>query len=80
VLALNATARSGASRIVPRLHVPTVSVSRYDVDVVVSEYGVARLAGSAGDERAQRLIAIAAPDHRDALYRQWQSMDKFGSE
>jgi 4-hydroxybutyrate CoA-transferase len=37
------------------------------VDAVVTEYGVARLAGLTGRQRAEALIAIAHPAHRDAL-------------
>ncbi len=74
ILALSATARGGAlSRIVPRLASPTVSVSRHDVDVVVTEYGIAELTGTAGDERAERLIAIAAPGHRESLRAAWRA-------
>ena len=37
------------------------------VDHVVTEYGVAKLRGRSIAERARALIAIAHPDHRDAL-------------
>jgi acyl-CoA hydrolase len=36
---------------------------------VVTEYGTARLRGAPLAERADRLIAIAAPEHRDDLER-----------
>lgn len=73
ILALNATAAGGThSRIVPRLSGPTVSVSRHDVDVVVTEFGIARLTGTTGNERAERLIAIAAPHHQAALREAWR--------
>ncbi len=71
VLALPATARGGESRIVPRLDagVP-VSVARADVDLVVTEHGVADLREASLGDRARRLAAIAAPEHRDRLFRE----------
>jgi acyl-CoA hydrolase len=57
--------RSGHSTIVPT--VDAVSTGRSDVDVVVTEHGVADLRGLGDAERAERLIGIAAPEHRDAL-------------
>ncbi len=44
-----------------------VSTPRSDVDVVVTEHGVADLRGCSDAERAERLVAIAAPQHRGAL-------------
>jgi acetyl-CoA hydrolase len=41
----------------------------------VTEHGVASLRGATLVERAQRLLAIAAPEHRDALARQRFDMD-----
>ncbi len=64
VVALPATA-GGASTIVGRPDV--VSTPRTDVDVVVTEYGVADLRGLDDAERADRLLAVAAPEHRHAL-------------
>jgi acetyl-CoA hydrolase len=65
VIALPATARGGISRVVAR--VERVTVARSDVDVVVTEYGVAELRGTSEAERAKRLIEVAAPEHRDGL-------------
>ncbi|MGH3358330.1 MAG: acetyl-CoA hydrolase/transferase family protein, partial [Nocardioidaceae bacterium] len=64
-----ATARSGRSRIVPRLASAVVTTARSDVDVVVTEYGAAHLRGQPLAERARRMIAIAAPAFRDELSR-----------
>ncbi|MCB0877318.1 MAG: propionyl-CoA--succinate CoA transferase, partial [Solirubrobacterales bacterium] len=36
---------------------------------VVTEYGIARLAGRSQRQRAENLIAIAHPDHRGELRR-----------
>ncbi|UFS58145.1 acetyl-CoA hydrolase/transferase family protein [Subtercola endophyticus] len=49
--------------------VSTVTTSRTDVDVVVTEYGAAHLRGCGFAERTRRLIDIAAPEHREALER-----------
>jgi acyl-CoA hydrolase len=65
VIALPATARGAISRIVSR--VEQVTVARSDVDVVVTEHGVAELRGMSEGERAKRLVDIAAPEHRDGL-------------
>ncbi len=47
-----------------------VSLQRQDVDMVVTEYGVARLRGTSVAERVKRLINIAHPDFRDDLARE----------
>jgi acyl-CoA hydrolase len=60
-------AHRGRSNVVPRPLVTTTA--RTDVDVVVTEYGVADLRGRSDDERARLLADIAHPDHRDALHR-----------
>jgi acyl-CoA hydrolase len=67
IIALPSTAPQGASRIVPR--VETVTTPRADVDAIVTEWGVAELRGCGLRERARRMIAIAAPEHREALTR-----------
>jgi acyl-CoA hydrolase len=63
-----ATARGGAaSRIVPQINVNAVTATRYDVDVVVTEFGIARLQDASVSQKAARLIAVAHPDHRSEL-------------
>jgi acyl-CoA hydrolase len=70
ILALPSTARDGSSRIVPRLARGTpVTVTRADVDIVVTEHGAAHLREASLSERARRLAAIAAPDQRDSLMK-----------
>ncbi|AOM84282.1 acetyl-CoA hydrolase/transferase family protein [Salisediminibacterium beveridgei] len=60
--------RQTISKIVPSLaEGATVSLSRNDVDYVVTEYGIASLRGTSIRERVERLIAIAHPDFRDWL-------------
>jgi acyl-CoA hydrolase len=46
-----------------------VSLSRNDVDHVVTEYGVASLRGTNIKERVKRLVAIAHPKFKEALLR-----------
>lgn len=60
------------SRIVARLSGP-VTTARSDVAVVVTEHGAAELRGASVRERMRRMIAIAAPRHRDALTQEAQS-------
>ncbi|GAA5235807.1 4-hydroxybutyrate CoA-transferase [Verticiella sediminum] len=68
ITVLPATAAGGAaSRIVASLDGHPATIGRADVDVVVTEYGVAHLRDVPLRERARRLIAIAAPQFRDAL-------------
>jgi acyl-CoA hydrolase len=44
-----------------------VTTARSDVDIVVTEHGVAHLRGCSIGERARRLIEIAAPEFQDQL-------------
>lgn len=66
VVALASTHRSGESRIVSVLQGPVTSL-KSDVDVVVTEWGVADLRAASLEERARRLLAVAAPEHRNEL-------------
>jgi len=75
ILALPASAKKGAiSRITPCLPPGAVSVPRADVAVVITEHGVTDLRGLGLDERAQALIGVADPAHRDALSNAWDEM------
>ena len=71
VIALPSTGRGGsASRIVPRLAPGSaVTTPRFLADVVVTEYGTARLKGRGMRERATALMAIAHPNFRAELER-----------
>ena len=63
------------SRIIPRVDDGQfVTVPRSFADYVVTEYGVASLAGKSQRQRARELIAIAHPDHRGDLEASVQSM------
>ncbi|MDX5356898.1 MAG: hypothetical protein LPK12_04065 [Rhodobacterales bacterium] len=69
IIALPSVTPRGISRIVPRVSVATCG--RADADSFVTEHGVAELRGQPLAERARRMIAIAAPEHREALERSW---------
>ncbi|MDR1703742.1 MAG: 4-hydroxybutyrate--acetyl-CoA CoA transferase [Clostridiales bacterium] len=62
--------REEVSKIVPTLRPgAVVTLSRMDVDWVVSEYGAVCLRGTNVRERAERLISIAHPKFREELRR-----------
>jgi 4-hydroxybutyrate CoA-transferase len=66
IVAMTATARGGSvSRIVPR--VDLVTALRTDIDLVVTEYGIADLKHASTAARVDALIAIAAPAFREDL-------------
>jgi acyl-CoA hydrolase len=76
LICLASTARAGEiSKIVPVLDAKSVcTVPRHLADAIVTEHGVAELRGLSIDARAQALIAVAAPRHRDALANAWDAM------
>ncbi len=69
IIALPSTAKGGLiSRIVPQLDAGAcVTTSRFDVDTIVTEYGVAALRGKTLRQRQKDLIAIAHPNFRAEL-------------
>jgi acyl-CoA hydrolase len=71
VLCLRSTATVGGrvvSRIASQLPAgAVVTTPRHQLDLVITEYGVASLRGRTVRERAQALAAIAHPDFRDEL-------------
>jgi acetyl-CoA hydrolase len=68
IIAFESTSLKGQqSRIVASLGKRPVSTGRFEVDLVVTEFGVAHLRGCPLLERAKRLIAIAHPEHRESL-------------
>ena len=75
ITAITASAGKGkVSRIVPRIASGSVvTIPRYLTDIVVTEYGVAKLQGKPLRQRAEALITIAHPDFRDQL---WQTFSK----
>jgi acyl-CoA hydrolase len=76
LVCLPATAAGAkVSRIVPALGEQGLcTLPRHLTDAVATEYGVAQLRGLDLDARAQALIAIAHPAHRDALAARWDKM------
>ena len=70
IIACRSTASDASiSRIVPTLSGP-VTTPRNDVDTIVTEYGAVRLIGLSGQERANAIIELAHPDHREELRRE----------
>lgn len=72
IMVLQSTASGGKlSRVVPRIASGAVTITRSDIDTVVTEFGVADLRHCTLNERAERLIAIAAPAFRQELEKAW---------
>ncbi len=67
IIALPAISSSGQSRIVAKLNGPYVTTGRSDVDIVVTEFGVADLRGRSSHQRGLLLCDIAAPEYREKL-------------
>jgi acyl-CoA hydrolase len=68
IIALPSVTRTGASRIVPYLQQGAgVVTTRAHVHWVVTEHGIANLYGQNLRQRARALIAVAHPEHREAL-------------
>lgn len=76
-IALHSTAKNHTiSKIVPMLKPGSlVSCSKNDVDHIVTEYGVAKLRGKTGRERALAMISIAHPDFREELRKAARKMN-----
>lgn len=67
-LVLHSTTRDGSSRINLQLTPGSVVTTlKNTVDHVVTEYGVAELRGRSLSQRAEALIRVAHPSHRDRL-------------
>ena len=76
VVALASTARNGlVSRIVPPDSARgPVALGRNDIDVVITEHGIADLRGKTHDARAAMLIGVAEPAHRAKLNTAWSEL------
>ena len=74
IMAMPSTAAKGTiSKIVPLIDEgAAVTTSRYDVNCVVTEYGIAQLKGKTLRERARELIKIAHPDFREGLIKVYE--------
>ncbi|WP_428331488.1 acetyl-CoA hydrolase/transferase family protein [Mucilaginibacter sp.] len=68
IIALPSVTSKGISRIVPFLKEGAgVVTTRGHVQWIVTEYGITNLFGKSLKQRAQELIKLAHPDHREAL-------------
>ena len=68
------------SRIVPWFEAGAViTTPRHQVDVVVTEYGIAELQGKTVHQRGEALASIAHPDFRDALVEAAERASRGGS-
>ena len=68
------------SRIVPWFEAGAViTTPRHQIDVVVTEYGIAELQGKTVHQRGKALAAIAHPDFRDELVEAAQRASRGGS-
>jgi 4-hydroxybutyrate CoA-transferase len=67
IITLPSTTARGRSRIIPVVDRGLVTAPRTLTQIVVTEQGVADLRGLTVGERAQALLAVAHPDHRDEL-------------
>jgi 4-hydroxybutyrate CoA-transferase len=73
---LPSTALGGSvSTIVPQLEKGSlVTIQRHFADIIVTEHGIARLAGKNHRERAGELIGVAHPDFRAELKKEAQKL------
>lgn len=68
IIALRSRAKGDQPKIVAELQPGAkVSISRNDVDTVITEFGIAELKGKSVAERARRLIDISHPEDRPRL-------------
>lgn len=72
IVILPATAKGGSRLVPPGAGAGPVSLSRADIDIVVTEFGSADLRGRDHNGRAAALIAIAAPEFQEDLARAWR--------
>ncbi len=79
IIAITSQTGKGISRIVSHLKPGAgVVTTRAHVHYVISEYGTADLYGKTLRERAQEMIRIAHPRHRENLEREWSSIQNRG--
>jgi len=67
IIAINSKSKAHSKIVFELKPGAKVSVSRNDVDTIVTEHGVARLKGRSVAERTRSMIAIAHPEFRDEL-------------
>lgn len=72
IIALPSTTNKGVSRIVPYLKKGAgVVTTRGHIHWVVTEFGVVNLFGMNMEQRAEALIKLAHPDHRESLEKEY---------
>ena len=76
IIALRSTAKKGTISTITGMlkQGSAVTVPRQDIDWVVTEYGAVHLQGRTLSERAQLLISVSHPDHRDALRKEAEDL------
>ena len=74
IIMIASAGKNGISRIVPRLNTPSVSIARTDAPILVTEHGSMDLELLDVHARAHAIIALASPEHRDALLAAWKDM------
>jgi acyl-CoA hydrolase len=74
IIALPSAAGAISRIVAPSAAHGPVSLSRFDTDLVVTEHGIADLRLADYGSRAAALIAIAAPEHREALEHAWHDV------
>ena len=74
IMAMPSTAGGGKiSKVVPLItEGAAVSTNRYDLDYVITEYGIAQLKGKTLRDRARALIEIAHPNFKDSLAEEFE--------
>lgn len=74
IIAMPSTAQGGkVSKVVPLINEgAAVTTSRFDVDYIVTEYGIAHLYGKTLRQRARALIEIAHPNFRGELAAEYE--------
>ena len=71
IIALPSVTKNGVSKIVPYLKEGAgITTTRAHVHYIATEYGVVNLFGKNLKQRAEALISIAHPDHREELSKQ----------
>jgi len=75
IVALRSVGKSQtASRIVPQIKSGVCTTARSDIDVIVTEFGIADLRGRSISERIAMMIGITHPDFREDLARAGRSI------
>lgn len=76
IIAIPASIRSLSRIVPPGQGRGPVSLSRFDVDVIVTEHGSADLRGLGYEDRATALVAIADPANRNELTAAWAAYNR----